>query len=84
MEGKCDEGYMQKHLGSGIKTTLLHLVITQEIIRVKWVCQAMWLASFTTLATPTPLQHLLALHHPALFNIIGLLQLWKLKCQGKS
>jgi hypothetical protein len=66
------------------KTTLLHLVITQEIIRVKWVCQALWLASFTTLATPTPLQHLLALHHPALFIIIGLLQLWKLKCQGKS
>jgi hypothetical protein len=64
------------------KTTLLPLVITQEIIRVKWVCQAMWLASFTTLATPTPLQHLLALHDPALFIIIGLLQLWKLKCQG--
>jgi hypothetical protein len=42
----------------------------------------MWLASFTTLATPTPLQHLLALHDPALFIIIGLLQLWKLKCQG--
>jgi hypothetical protein len=31
----------------GDKTTLLHLVITQEIIRVKWVCQAMWLASFS-------------------------------------
>jgi hypothetical protein len=30
----------------GDKTTLLYLVITQEIIRVKWVCQAMWLASF--------------------------------------
>jgi hypothetical protein len=68
----------------GDKTTLLHLVITQEIIRVKWVCQAMWLASFTTMATPTPLQHLLVLHHPALFIIIGLLQLWKLKCQGKK
>ncbi len=44
----------------------------------------MWLASFTTMATPTPLQHLLVLHHPALFIIIGLLQLWKLKCQGKK
>jgi len=62
MEGKCHEGYA-KTFRLKDKTTLLHLVITQEIIKVKWVCQAMWLASSTTLATPTLLQHLLALHH---------------------
>jgi hypothetical protein len=35
MEGKCHEGYA-KTFRLWDKTTLLHLVITQEIIRVKW------------------------------------------------
>jgi hypothetical protein len=74
MEGKCHEGY-EKTFRLRDKTTLLHLVITQEIIRVKWVCQAKWLASLTTLATPTLLQHLLALHHSKTRLLINYIQL---------
>jgi hypothetical protein len=76
MEGKYHEGYA-KTFRLRDKTTLLHLVITQEIIRVKWVCQAMWLASFTTLATPFTLllQHLLALHHSKTRLLINYVQL---------